>query len=111
MLVGIVAWMQKGNNTVCRSILLVQDRSTFYEKNLASADPGVIFLCFHCMDKMIQDLWKWAHTEVFGVLVPDINTYVFLFCLFSTCKQYLKTFLKCCLKTSCDLRGGLCKNP
>ena len=39
VLVGIVAWMQKGNTIVCRNILLVQDRSTFHEKNLASAEP------------------------------------------------------------------------
>ena len=39
VLVGIVAWMQKGNTTVCRNILLVRNRSTFHQKNLASAEP------------------------------------------------------------------------
>ena len=39
VLVGIVAWMQKGNTTVGRNILLVRDRSTFHEKNLVSAEP------------------------------------------------------------------------
>ena len=29
----------KGNTTACRNILLVQDRSIFHEKNLASEGP------------------------------------------------------------------------
>ena len=46
MLVGIVAWMQKGNTTVCRNILLVLDRSTFHEQNLAYAEPLCHSSCF-----------------------------------------------------------------
>ena len=43
--VGIVAWMQKGNTTVCRNILLVRDRSYYHVKNLASAEPW----CHSCL--------------------------------------------------------------
>ena len=43
VLVGIVAWMQKGNTTACRNILLLRDRSTFHEKNLASVEPWCHF--------------------------------------------------------------------
>ena len=39
VLVGKVTWTHKGNTTVCRNILLIRDRSTFHEKNLASAEP------------------------------------------------------------------------
>ena len=49
VLVAIVAWMQKGSTTVKRNILLVLNRSTFQEWNLALAEPwchsSLLLLC------------------------------------------------------------------
>ena len=39
VLVGIVAWMEKGSTTVQRNILLAFNSNTFHEKNLAPAEP------------------------------------------------------------------------
>ena len=57
VLVGSVAWMQKGNTTVCGNILLVLDRSPFHQKNLASAEPwchSSLFPFFFCHYKIIS---------------------------------------------------------
>ena len=53
VLVVVVAWMQKGNTTVSRNLFLVQDRSTFNEKNIVFSEPWCHYSLFplygqHC---------------------------------------------------------------
>ena len=55
VLVEIVAWIQKGNATVCRNILLFWDRRTFHERSLASAESWCHSSLFPLYGQL--DLW------------------------------------------------------
>ena len=51
---------------------------------------------------------KWAHTEVFGVLVPGINTYVCLF--LSLFVHYILTCIQEIIEIMFKNPGGWTKN-